>query len=367
MATDMRKARAAKLEEKINRDYGAQSAVAGHSNRKQNFYSTGITAVDYMLGTWGLPDSGFVEVFGPPGLGKTTIFGFGIMRSVQQAGGLTAFVATEPDVDEDWMERFGVNLDYNVIMRPDTSEEAFEMTKNLIYDKDVDYIVFDSLGGASSAKEQDSDKPQAYGNSALNTWGVNRIAAKSYKNRVGVMFINQVRDKVAGKMTVLDSPGGHALKHAFKIRIQVKPGKDQFTIKVPSAESAPGSPKTDKMMVGREIRAAFKKNKAAEELGKQAVFKFYSVKTNEFPFGVDVADDVLNVAKFTGIVTGSGWLVHPSFPGGKINGRNKAVEWLRENPEVIDTLRGEIHKVMVTREALEAEKKVEVVDKIEEA
>jgi RecA/RadA recombinase len=367
MATDMRKARASKLAEKIVRSYGDQAAVAGHSHRDKKYYSTGITAVDYMMGTWGFPDCGFVEVFGPPGLGKTTIFGFGVMKSVQAAGGLTAFVATEPDVDEDWMERFGVNLDYNVIMRPDNAEQAFEITKQLIYDSAVDYIVFDSLGGTSSAKEQNSDKPQAYGNSALNTWGVNRIAAKSYKNRIGVMFINQVRDRAAGQLTILDSPGGHALKHAMKIRIQVKPGKDKFTVKVPSAESAQGTSRTDDMMVGREVRAAFIKNKAAEELGKQAVFKFYQVKTDEFPFGIDVEDDVINVAKMTGVITGSGWLNHPVFPDGKIQGTDKAIKWLRENPKAVEKLRDDIHKVMVSREALEARKKAEVVDKIAEA
>lgn len=364
MATDMRRARATRLAEKVTRSYGDQSAVAGHSHRNPKYYSSGITAVDYMMGTWGFPDSGFVEVFGPPGLGKTTIFGFGVMRSVQQAGGLTAFIATEPDVDEDWMERFGVNLDYNVIMRPDTSEQAFEMAKEIIYDKAVDYFVFDSLGGASSSKEQNSDKPQAYGNAALNTWGVNRVAAKSYKNRVGGMFINQVRDKAAGQLTILESPGGHALKHAMKIRIQVKPGKNKFTVKVPSAES---DRKTDDMIVGREVRAAFIKNKAAEELGKQAVFKFFQVRTDEFPFGVDTVDDVFNVAKMTGVISGSGWLNHPVFPDGKLQGAAKAIDWLRENPKAVEKLRDEIHKVMISREALEASKKAEVVDKIAEA
>jgi RecA/RadA recombinase len=286
MAADLRKARAQKLVEKAVKDYGQKSATVGRHDFGSNYYSTGSPTVDYMLGTGGVPDNAFTEVFGPPQIGKTTIFGAGVLRSVQEAGGLTATVATEPDFDEDWMAVHGVDPDYNIVYRPDTGEEAFAIIRGLVYNRDVDYVLFDSLGGVSSAKEQDSDKPQAFGNAALNSWGVRNIAVRAWKNRVGVMFINQIRDDTNARIAgAVKAPGGHVIEHFMKVRLQLKPGKQRYMIKVPSTEKG-----TEDLMIGREIRAVIQKNKAAQQLGKQAVFDFYHIETDgEFPFGFDLA------------------------------------------------------------------------------
>jgi len=107
---DDRKKRAAKLAEEGIKKYGHLSAMTGKNNIKTSYYSSGSPTLDYMLGTGGFPDNGIVEVFGPPSIGKTTIYGYGVMRSVQEAGGLTAIIATEPNVDEEWMEKHGVKV-----------------------------------------------------------------------------------------------------------------------------------------------------------------------------------------------------------------------------------------------------------------
>jgi recombination protein RecA len=341
MATDMRKRRAEKLAADKTQKYGELAAIAGRSSVKKRFYSSGSPTLDYMLGTGGYPDNAFVEVFGPPGIGKTTIYGFGILRSVQQAGGLTSVIATEPDFDEEWMERHGVDPDYNVIFRPDTGEEAWELLRDLIYDKDVDYVLWDSLGGTSSAKEQKSEVPQAFGNAALNSWGIRNIATRAWKNRVGVTFINQVRDDTKSRIAgTLKSSGGWALEHFFKIRIQAKPGKER--------------------MIGREIRSVIVKDKAAEELGKQAVFSFYHIDTEgDHPFGFDYETDLYNVAKLSGVLKGSGWITHESLPGGKLNGKVAVIEHLRKHPETAAKIQTEVTKVMHSREAALAAKKKE--------
>jgi RecA/RadA recombinase len=352
MATDMRKARAEKLAQAKTQKYGALSAIAGRSNIKKRYYSSGSPTLDYMLGTDGLPDNSFVEVFGPPGIGKTTIYGFGILRSVQAAGGLTAVIATEPDFDEDWMERHGVNPDYNVVFRPDTGEEAWELLRDLVFDKDVDYVLWDSLGGTSSAKEQKAEVPIAFGNANMNSWGIRNVAVRAWKNRVGVMFINQVRDDAKAKIPTLKSPGGYAVEHLMKIRIQAKPGKNRYEISVPAAGGG-----SEKLLVGREVRSVIAKNKAAEGLGKQAVFDFYHVETDEYPFGFDREGDLVNVARLAGVVTGTGWLSHPVLPGGKLNGKPALIEHLRRHPEAFDKIRADVTEAMRLREAELAAKK----------
>lgn len=341
MATDIRKARADKLAADGIKKYGALSAIAGKSGIKTKYYSTGSRALDYRLGTGGLPGNAMSEVFGPPSIGKTTVLGFALLRSVQAKGGLTAMIATEPDVEEEWLERHGVNPDYNVIFRPDTGEEAFAIMKDLVYDKAVDYILYDSLGGTSSEKEQKSDVPQAFGNAALNSWGIRNVATRCWKNEVGILFINQIRDVTNSRLPAVKPPGGHTVEHFMKIIIQLKPGKEKYDAKIDGED----------VRIGQELVAVMKKNKAAEGLGKTAKFDFYHIETDEAPFGVDIVMDVLNTAMTIGVVKGSGWLNHPVFEGGKINGKPKAAEFLRNNPKAIEAIDKDILAVMEKKEA----------------
>jgi RecA/RadA recombinase len=358
MAADLRKARAQKLAADGVQKWGEKGAAVGRTDFRSKYYSTGITALDYMLGTGGLPDNASTEVFGPPEIGKTTIFGGGILRSVQNAGGITAVIATEPDWDESWFEDMGVDPDLNIIYRPDTGEEAYVILRDLVYNRSVDYVLFDSLGNVSSAKEQGGETPQAFGNAALNTWGVKQIATRAWKNRVGVMYINQIRDDAQSRIAgMVKSTGGHAVHHNMKIRLQIKPGKDRYKIKVPSSLSGQ---KTEDLMIGQELRVVIKKNKAAQQLGPQAAFDFYHIDTNgEYPFGVDVAKDMVNTAMLCGVISGSGWLNHSVFPDGKVNGKAKAYDFFEENPDKVAVIRDEVLKVMAEKEVKErAQEKV---------
>lgn len=352
MTVDTRKARAAQLAVSKTKAYGEKSAIAGRSGISTKYYSTGSATWDYMLGTGGWPGNAFSEVYSPPSMGKTSIVGAGVTVSVQQAGGLTAWIATEPDVDEDWLERLGVNLDYNVVFRPDTGEEAWTLLRELVYDRAVDYVVWDSLAGTSSAKEQNAEVPVAFGNSSMNSWGIRNVAVKAWKNQVGVMFLNQVRDVPNQKgLPILKSPGGHALEHFMKIRVQLKPGKDKYTATIDG----------DNIMVGREIIAVMHKNKAAEGLGKSAGFDFYHIETDEYGLGFDRAVDLLNVAKITGVVKGSAPLHHPALPGEKHQARGKAhfKEIVSEDPSILEAIQEDVYKVMKEREADAARRKRE--------
>lgn len=357
MAADLRKARLKKLAEEGTKKYGEKSAITGFSGIPTGYYSTGSTAVDYALGTGGFPDNAFAEVFGPPSIGKTTIFGLGVMKAVHAAGGITAMIATEPDVSEEWMAMHGVDPELNIVYRPDSAEEAFAILRDLVYERGVDYFVYDSLAAGSSQKEQNSDKPQAFGNAALNSWGIKNVAVRAWKNRVGGLFINQIRDNAKSPIPgAVKSTGGHAVEHFMKIRLQLKPGKEQYKVKAPSFESGKAN---DDMMVGREIRVSVIKNKAAQELSNKAVLDFYHIRSDEYPFGFDYGTELVNTAKVAGVLQGTGWIQHEVFPGGKINGSTKAAEFFTSNNRAYEKVRAEVMEVAQKRSAkLEAEKKV---------
>jgi RecA/RadA recombinase len=162
------------------------------------------------------------------------------------------------------------------------------------------------------------------------------------------MFINQVRDDQKARIPgMLDSPGGHALRHLAMMRVQLKPGKERYMMKIDGQDQ----------MVGREVVALFKKAKSHGALGKSARFDFYHIDTNgEFPFGVDVTKDVINAGMIAKVIESKGaWYYHDAFPGGKLNGKKAVGEFFVKKPEVIEDIRGEVLDVMVQRK-IEREK-----------
>jgi hypothetical protein len=73
------------------------------------------------------------------------------------------------------------------------------------------------------------------------------------------------------------------------------------------------------------------------------------METDQFPFGIDVAKDVINTGKRTGVIQGSTWLYHDSFPGGKLNGKPAVAKFIADNPQVIPRIRDEVMQVMEER------------------
>lgn len=335
---DRRTKQSASLAEKFNKKYGDKAAVTGRGAfPPMEVIPTPSLFLDYSLGTGGWPLGICIEIFGVNHLGKTALFGYGAVAEAQAAGHLTAIIAVEPDFDEEWAIKNGVDPDMNLVLRPDNGEEAFDMLKDLVYDGTVKFILFDSIGALSANKEIESDKPQAFGNSSLITWGVKRVAMRAYKNGITIMYLNQVRDDTKSHIAgLVESPGGHALKHVCAIRIHIKPGKDRYTVKVNNGAKA------EDFMVGREIVCSFKKNKAGDSSTASARFDWYMKDSELAPMGVDKVKDIINVAKVTGVFQGSGWLSYEHFPNGKLQGKERVAEFLNENPDVVKQIRKDV-------------------------
>lgn len=331
--------KASRLQTKMEGQYGRGSAIIGRQARRRNSDSipTGIDSLDFTLGTRGWPRGYGTEVFGAASIGKTTVFGYGAIRGADSLGLVSAVIAVEPNWDDEWAEKNGVNLDTTVVLMPDTLEEAFGMLRDIVYGNEADFVLFDSLGGGTSEKEINSETKQAYGNSGLITWGVRRVVPRIKKENITVMYLNQVRQYSGGNNSSWhESPGGEALKHAMTVRVHAKPGATKFNASIHG----------DNVMVGREIHAVMKKNKAAEAMGRTAKFNYYFIETPNMPFGVDAANDIVRVAMAAGVFKGDSWLYHPVFPGGKIQGKPKAGQYLLENPDAYKTIREETLAVM---------------------
>ena len=342
MATATQLRRLEQEKARLDKAYGHGTGALGSDPVKLDVWPTGILGLDYALGTGGYPKGYCIEVFGPEDIGKSSAVGLSAIRGAQKEGALCGIIALEPNWDKDWAKRNGIDPDLIVISRPDNGEDAFNILYEWVTGDLIDFILFDSIGALLKGTEIEKDsgraKPSQAGQSGLITWGVKRIIMPAWKARKTVLFINQVRDKMDAQYAMLDSPGGHALKHSCSQRIQLKP-------KSPFVETIEG----DKVIVGRELVAEIVRNKVAQGTKQRAIFEYIQKDTEERPVGVDLADDLIRTGKKTGVIEGTGWLYHDSFPGGKLQGRKKVKEWITKNPQEYDKLRAQIIDVMLDR------------------
>lgn len=337
---NIRKRRIEEEAQRLERKYGHNAGATGAFQRSKKVIPTGILALDYALGTGGYERGHMVEVFGPPDIGKSSVIAFSGIKEAQKMGLTCGIVALEPGFDPGWAAKNGVDLDELIIGWPDDGQEAFEILHDWVTGDLIEFIVFDSIGAVLRPSEADVDgKPSQGGQAGLITWGAKRCLMPAWKNDKLVMFLNQVRDKMDPRFPMLDSPGGHALKHSCAVRIQLKPGKDRYTAKIDGED----------VMIGRAINAVILRNKLAEGTGKRALFDHYSVETDDAPFGVDRGADIINTGMRTGVIQRAGaWYRHAAFPNGQLMGVKAAKEFLdsEEGLDAAKKIRSDILKVM---------------------
>ncbi len=113
-------------------------------------------------------------------------------------------------------------------------------------------------------------------------------------------------------------------------------------------------------MVGRELICKFIKNNLSEGQDKSATFKFFHIETAQYGFGFDAVEDIINVGKVTGVLKGSGWLEHSTFPQLKngtcaLHGKDAVQAYLAEHPASLEQIRKEVMEFMADTEKAEGE------------
>ncbi|CAM6003647.1 unnamed protein product [Sphagnum balticum] len=261
---------------------------------------TGSLMLDYKTGIGGFPYGGAVEVFGGNKVGKSSALLYPVLGNVQKQGRRVALIQVEPrfrtEEDKEWARKIGgFDPDDALILEPDHADEAFDMLRGLVFDHDVDYIGLDSLGALGNKSSAVKDgKVKAYGISGATTSVLNDIMPTLYKQKQGLLILNQQRQSGAFNGNIIyDSPGGEGLHHNMMMRIQLRPnGKKRFFAQVDG----------DKVLVGRDLRAVFLKNNLSQAQEKTATFNFFFIETVDYGLGVDKADDVVNTGILTGVI-----------------------------------------------------------------
>ena len=311
--------------QRIEKNYGKGSIMnMDVTNKvKVDVIPTGCLALDQALGIGGVPRGRIVEIYGPESSGKTTL-ALHIAAEAQKQGGIVAFVDAEHALDPVYAGHLGVDLSHLYVSQPDNGEQALAIAEELAKSGSLDLIVVDSVAALTPKAEIDGEMgDSAVGMQArLMSQAMRKLTPIIAKTNTCIIFINQLREKIG---VMFGNPetttGGKALKFYASIRMDVR--------RVDAVKDNSG-------VIGNRTRVKVVKNKLAPPF-KQAEFDIL------FGTGISRMGVILDMAVQQGLVLKSGaWF---SYEGEKIGqGREKAIEFLKNNPDVTDALEAKIRE-----------------------
>jgi recombination protein RecA len=296
--------------------------------------STGLISLDLALGGKGIPRGRIIEVFGPESSGKTTL-ALTILSHAQKANGVAAFIDAEHALDPVWAKKIGVNIDDLLVSQPDTGEQALEICELLVRSNAVDLIVIDSVAALIPRAEIEGEMgDHVVGMQArLMSQAMRKLTGAIARSQCTVIFINQIREKIGVMFGSPETtPGGRALKFYSSVRIDIR---------------RTGAIKEGDQNVGNRVRARVVKNKVAPPF-RDAEF---DIMFNE---GISASGDLLDLAVESNVVDKSGaWYSYGEIRVGQ--GREKAKEFMRENPDLFAEIRGKVMEIRAPKPKKQAD------------
>ena len=280
-----------------------------------------------------------VLVWGNKSAGKSS-FCLQMIAAAQKEGKTCAWIDAEHSYSQDWAEKLGVDSS-KLIYSPAKSVNDMVDVATKLMDAGVDIIVVDSISALLPAIyfEKDSsdlkklEDTKQIGAEAKDMTHAVKMLNYANKNTL-LVLISQQRNQF-GSMHASHIPtGGMAVKFF-----------SSTVIKLWSSEAEANSIKAgvqvgDKIIeqrVGRPVNWIVDYNK----LGPPNLSGQYDFYYQGEILGVDAVGEILDVAEMFGVIErGGAWY---TIDGERLQGRAKAVAWLRENPEVVDKLREEIY------------------------
>lgn len=335
---------AEKLLEKVAKDFGEKSVYMAKDIPPIPYVTSGSLALDFAVGTGGIPTNRCVEICGKEGSGKTTL-ALLIARAIidRDKKRLVIYIDMEHKLTPTWMEMLigKERMDNLSIVAPDSMEQAHEIYRRMVRSGLVSMVILDSIGGAPTNQAMDetrnvAEKAMSMGGNAKAVSDFARLATNlSAKYDCLTLGINQTRDDTKSMHGGgIETPGGHAWKHACALRIYLRRGLEKYTVKIGG----------DAVIVGFDVIARIIKNQLGGEEQRTAQWRFFTRWTDEFgDFGIDTTEECVRLAKALGVVEqAGGYYRHPVFPGGQIQGQAKMVDLVQQDHKVRDTIVGEV-------------------------
>ena len=320
----------------IQKDYG-EGSIMRMGDRVAtpiDGISTGSLGLDLSIGGKGLPRGRVIEVFGPESSGKTTLT-LHVVAHAQKQGGVCAFIDAEHALDPQYAKRLGVDLDSLLISQPDNGEQALDICETLAKSGAIDVIVIDSVAALVPRAEIEGEMGDSFVGlqARLMSQALRKLTAVTAKTKTTLIFINQIREKIG---VMFGSPetttGGRALKFYASVRLDIR---------------RIGQIKDGDLPIGARTKATVVKNKVAPPF-KKCEFDIL------FAEGINRLGEVLDLGVESGFLKRSGtWISHGDTRLGQ--GREKAREFLKENPELAQEIEAGVLRAMMRRNGMQVD------------
>jgi recombination protein RecA len=308
----------------IERQYGKGSIMklgSGGLIPDVKTVSSGSLGLDIATGVGGIPQGRIIEIYGPESSGKTTLC-LHIIAEAQKEGGFAAFIDAEHAMDIHYARKLGVKIDELLVSQPDTGEQALEITEILVRSGAIQVVVIDSVAALVPRAEIEGDMGDAHMGlqARLMSQALRKLTAAIARSNTSVIFTNQIRQKIG---IMFGNPetttGGNALKFYASLRLDIR---------------RVGQIKEGENIIGSRTKVKVVKNKLAPPF-QQVEF---DIMYNE---GISVSGEILDMGVENGLIDKSGaWY---SFGDERIGqGRENAKQFLRDNSEIMSTVRSKL-------------------------
>ena len=294
------------IQQKVNKKYGERALMTGKeaiaSGALDNVIaSTPSLELNQALYCGGL--SGIVELFGPPASGKTSLAIETLAKAQQDDPNFMAlWVETEHSVTEDLLAQHGVDVSRISLAdqaNVDSAESVLDIAYAVIVNGAVNMVIVNSVAGFLPKQEFESDlDKQNVGRTAqLMSKLFRKITGPAGKNKINVIFINQLRDKIG---VMFGDPstttGGRALAFYADQRIRMSALKIQKEDPITANE-------------GVKIHCIVQKNRRAGKHNPNTECTYYAL----FDKGIDSTVSIPQILADNGIFEVSGrWWYYPS-------------------------------------------------------
>lgn len=280
-----------------------------------------------------------ILVWGNKSAGKSS-FCLQMIAMAQKEGKTCAWIDAEASYDPSWAEQLGVDSEKLIYSPAKTVNDMVDVATKLM-EAEVDLIVVDSISALLPAIYFEKD-----GNELKDLQDTKQIGAEAkdmthavkmlnYANKNTLLVLISQQRNQFGSMHASHIPtGGMAVK--FFSSTVIKLWSSEAEANAIKAGVKVGD-KIIEQRVGRPVNWIIDYNK----VGPPNLSGQYDFYYQGEVLGVDRIGETLDVAEMCGIVEkGGAWY---TVNGERLQGRAKAVQYLRDNPEVVDKLVEEIY------------------------
>jgi recombination protein RecA len=279
-----------------------------------------------------------ILVWGNKSAGKSS-FCLQMIALAQKEGKTCAWIDAEHSYDPSWAEQLGVDSEKLIYSPAKTVNDMVDVATKLM-EADVDLIVVDSISALLPAIYFEKD-----GNELKDLQDTKQIGAEAkdmthavkmlnYANKNTLLVLISQQRNQFGSMHASHIPtGGMAVK--FFSSTVIKLWSSEAEANAIKAGVKVGD-KIIEQRVGRPVNWIVDYNK----VGPPNLSGQYDFYYQGEVLGIDYVGETLDVAEMCGVVEkGGAWY---TVDGNRFQGRAKAVQHLRENPELVKKLQEQI-------------------------